>query len=312
MRATEPDLDVDLPDEKKEPALRALTEKAAVLIEALPYIRTFFGRTFVVKYGGSAMSDPALREAVMRDLVLLKYVGLHPVVVHGGGPEISKLMARLNKKAEFVDGLRVTDAETMELTQMVLIGKVNANLVALANRHGGRAVGMSGHDGGLIHARKLRPAGSDASASDLGYVGEVESIDTELLRLLSDQGYMPVVASVGVGEDGYSLNINADVVAGELAAALGAEKLIYLTDVDGIIRNMDGDDRTVLPALPTAQAHEMIAAGDIVGGMIPKVKSCMHALSHGVHATHIVDGRALHSVLLEIFTDEGVGTMVVP
>lgn len=292
--------------------MASLTEKANVLIEALPYIRTFFGRTFVIKYGGSAMEDPELKKAVALDLILLKYVGVNPVVVHGGGPEISRFMRRVGKEPVFVNGMRVTDAETMELAQMVLVGKVNKELVALINRYGGKAVGLSGHDGNLVVARKRTapPGPAGGEAVDLGFVGDVEAINPETVHLLSERGYIPVVATVAAGYEGESYNINADVVAGELAVALKAEKLIMLTDVEGIYGD-PGDPNTLISSLPVEQARHMIEAGRIEGGMIPKVEACMRAVVNGVARTHIVDGRRMHSLLLEIFTDEGIGTMVV-
>lgn len=286
-------------------------QKAEVLIEALPYIRTFFGKTFVIKYGGSAMKDPELKKAVMLDVILLKYVGLNPVIVHGGGPEISRTMERLGKEPVFVGGHRVTDQETMEIVQMVLIGKINQEIVSLINNYGGKAVGLSGKDGNLIVARRRKAPALDASSEiDLGYVGDVESINPEPIRLLSEKGYIPVIAPVGVGLEGESYNINADAVAGHLAAALKADKLIMLTDVEGIFAD-PSDRSTLISALGTEQAHRMIQEGQIAGGMIPKVEACIRALEAGVARTHIIDGRKMHSLLLEIFTDQGIGTMVV-
>lgn len=279
-----------------------LVQKAGVLIEALPYIRTFFGKTFVIKYGGSAMTDPELKKAVMLDVILLKYVGVNPVLVHGGGPEITAWMNKVGKEPTFVDGLRVTDAETMEIVQMVLAGKVNKEIVALVNRYGGKAIGLSGHDGNLLNARR--------HAGNLGFVGEVETINADLLHMLSKAGYIPVIASVGAGFDGESYNINADAVAGDLASALKADKLIMLTDVEGIFAD-EGDPDSLISALEIERARHMIREGRISGGMIPKVEACITALENGVARTHIVDGRSLHSLLLEIFTDEGIGTMVV-
>jgi acetylglutamate kinase len=289
-------------------------EKAQVLIEALPYIRTFFGRTFVIKYGGNAMTDPELKKAVMLDVILLKYVGINPVIVHGGGPDISRTMERLGKKPVFVAGHRVTDAETMEIVQMVLVGKINQEIVSLINKYGGKSIGLSGKDGNLIVAR--RRTGGHATVDgpgevDLGYVGDVESINPEPIHLLSEKGYIPVVAPVGVGLDGESYNINADAVAGHLAAALKADKLIMLTDVEGIFGDPN-DTSTLISALGTEQAMRMIQNGEISGGMIPKVEACIRALDAGVARTHIIDGRKMHSLLLEIFTDQGIGTMVVP
>lgn len=279
-----------------------LVDKARVLIEALPYIRTFFGKTFVIKYGGNAMIDDELKKAVILDVILLKYVGVNPVLVHGGGPEISQWMRRVGKEPRFVNGLRYTDEETMEIVQMVLAGKVNKDIVALINRHGGKAIGLSGHDGNLITARR--------HAGDLGLVGEVDSINANLLHLLNREGYIPVIASIGAGADGESYNINADAVAGDLAAALKADKLIMLTDVEGIFAQ-EGDPGSLISALEVDRARRMIADGRIAGGMIPKVEACIKALESGVPRTHIIDGRSMHSLLLEIFTDKGIGTMVV-
>jgi len=279
-----------------------LVEKARVLIEALPYIRTFFGKTFVIKYGGAAMTDEELKKAVILDVILLKYVGVNPVLVHGGGPEISQWMKRVGKEPRFVNGLRVTDAETMEIVQMVLAGKINKDLVGLINRYGGKAIGLSGHDGNLITARRR--------GDHLGLVGDVEAINANLLHLLNREGYIPVIATIGAGYDGESYNINADAVAGDLAAALKADKLIMLTDVEGIFAE-EGDPTTLISALEVDRARRMIQEGRISGGMIPKVEACIRALEAGVPRTHIIDGRAMHSLLLEIFTDKGIGTMVV-
>lgn len=291
-----------------------LIEKANVLIEALPYIRTFFGKTFVIKYGGSAMTDPELKKAVMLDVILLKYVGLNPVLVHGGGPEINQMMKRLGKEPAFVSGLRVTDEETMEIVQMVLVGKVNQEIVSLINQFGGKAIGLSGKDGNLLIARK-RPAavvvenGSGPREVDLGLVGDVESVNVEPINLLSKAGYIPVISSIAVGLDGESYNVNADSVAGHLAAALKADKLIMLTDVEGIFENPK-DAGSLISTLETSRALRMIEEGKIAGGMIPKVEACVRALEAGVSRTHIIDGRRMHSLLLEIFTDRGIGTMV--
>lgn len=300
--------------------MNGLIEKANVLIEALPYIRTFFGKTFVIKYGGSAMKDEELKKAVMLDVILLKYVGLNPVLVHGGGPAISEMMGKMGKVPTFVDGHRVTDAETMEIVQMVLVGKINKEIVSLINKYGGRAVGLSGKDANLIIARKRMAApavqvggshGDVAPAVDLGYVGDIETINPEMLHLLGREGYIPVISSIGVGYDGESYNINADAVAGELAAALKAEKLIMMTDVEGILEDPK-DPRTLVSALEVEHARRLIGRGKIAGGMIPKVEACIRAVEAGVSRTHIIDGRTQHSLLLEIFTDKGIGTMVVP
>lgn len=288
-----------------------LIEKANVLIEALPYIRTFFGKTFVIKYGGNAMQSEALKHAVMHDVILLKYVGVNPVLVHGGGPEIDQLMHRLGKKPERIRGMRVTDAETMEIVQMVLVGKVNQEIVSLINRFGGKAVGLSGKDGNLIVARK-HPGHTVPGEEpiDLGFVGEIEKVNPHMIQVLAREGYIPVISSIGVGYDGESYNINADLVAGELAAALRADKLIMLTDVEGIFAD-PRERSSLISALEAERARQMIADGQIDGGMIPKVEACIRAMEGGVARTHIVDGRMLHSLLLEIFTDKGIGTMVV-
>lgn len=294
--------------------MNGLIEKAHVLIEALPYIRRFFGRTFVIKYGGNAMVSPELKQAVMLDVILLKYVGLNPVLIHGGGPEISSMMERLGKTPVFAGGLRVTDAETMEIVQMVLVGKVNQEIVSLINQHGGKAVGISGKDGNLLVAKKRPPqkitVDGQVEAVDLGYVGDVEKVNPGIIQTLSDEGYIPVISSIGVGPDGESYNINADVVAGEVAAALKADKLIMLTDVEGIFADPK-DPSTLISSLEVDEARKLIENGVISSGMIPKVEACIKAVESGVARTHIIDGRRLHSILLEIFTDKGIGTMVV-
>ena len=286
--------------------MNGLVERANILIEALPYIRSFFGKTFVIKYGGNAMIDQELKKAVMLDVILLKYVGLNPVIVHGGGPEIDQMMKRLGLTPKFVAGRRVTDAETMEIVQMVLVGKVNQEIVSLINKFGGKAIGLSGKDGNLLIAKKR----SGAEGLDLGFVGDVETVNTDVVNLLCREGYIPVVSSVGVGLDGESYNINADSVAGALAAALKADKLIMLTDVEGIFED-PRDPKTLISALQIDRAQRMIEEGKIDGGMIPKVEACIKALEAGVARTHIIDGRIMHSLLLEIFTDRGIGTMVV-
>ncbi len=290
--------------------MNGLIEKANVLIEALPYIRTFFGRTFVIKYGGSAMIDDELKQSVMLDLILLKYVGVDPVLVHGGGPAINEMMGRLGKKPTFVSGLRVTDEETMEIAVMVLAGKVNKEIVSLISKYGGKAVGLSGKDGNMLIARKKVVVGEDNQEIDLGHVGEVEKINPQVIRILSKEGFIPVISSIGVGYQGESYNINADSVAGELAIALEAAKLILLTDVEGIYEQPD-DPKTLISALHIEQARKLVARGKISAGMIPKVEACIKAVENGVPRTHIIDGRTKHSMLLEIFTDKGIGTMVV-
>lgn len=285
-----------------------LEKRAGVLIEALPYIRSFAGKSFVIKYGGSAMADPALQEALMTDLVLLKYVGLHPVIVHGGGGQLSQWMRRLGMEPRFVEGLRVTDAETVQLARMVLVGSVNQEIVALINRLGGCAVGLSGVDANLVVARKRRLPGNDAV--DLGFVGEVEKVNPELIHLLVREGYIPVISSIGVGLASEPYNINADTVAGEVAAALKADKLILLTDVRGVLED-PSDPATLISTLDIEQARHLITGRAVKEGMIPKLEACIRALEAGVPRAHIIDGRRRHALLLELFTDRGIGTMVV-
>jgi acetylglutamate kinase len=277
-----------------------------VLIEALPYFKDFFGKTFVIKYGGSIMADPELKEKLIEDITLLKYVGINPVIVHGGGPAINKTLDRLNIKANFIDGLRVTDKETMEIVEMVLSAQINKEIVALINKMEAKAVGVSGKDGNLIKARKKE---FTDPAKDLGFVGEVEQINPELVEKLIEDGYIPVIAPVGVNDQGEGLNINADSVAGELAAALKAEKLIYLTDVNGIRSDAD-DAESRVSQLKFSEIKKWIAEGKIQGGMLPKVEGCMQAVESGVIRTHILNGLVAHPLLLEIFTDQGVGTMI--
>jgi acetylglutamate kinase len=287
--------------------------KAAILVEAVPYIRTFHGKTFVIKYGGNAMINEDLKEGVMQDIVLLKFLGVNPVVIHGGGPEINQMLKRVGKQSQFVQGLRVTDAETMEIVQMVLVGKLNKEIVSRINLLGGKAVGLSGQDANLIMAQKTAPTmpeGFTGEIPDIGFVGEVTEINTKLLHELIDAGYIPVISSIGAGADGVSYNINADTAAGELAAALKAEKLLMLTDVEGIFEDYR-DKSSLISALGVERAYRMINAGTIEGGMIPKVEACITAIRGGVNGTHIIDGRLLHSMLLEILTDKGIGTMVV-
>ena len=278
-----------------------LLSKAEILTEALPWIKSTWGMTVVVKYGGAAMTDPELREHVASDLVLMKLVGINPVIVHGGGPEITSFMDRLDMPVEFFDGMRVTDEATMEIVKMVLVGKVNKELVSAINAHGRLAVGIAGDDGNLIKARPV--------SERLGRVGEVESIDTTVVTNLIDDGFIPVIATVGYGDDGGSYNINADLVAGDLAGALGAEKVIFLTDVDGLYADFD-DKGSLISALSLPEAEGLIADQKLVSGMIPKVGACARALRAGVPRAHILNGKVPHALLLEVYTDEGVGTMI--
>lgn len=288
--------------------MRELIEKAKVLHEALPYLRRFHGRTFVIKYGGHAMIAPELKDSFASDVVLLKYIGINVVVVHGGGPQVSEMLKKLDVKSRFVNGLRVTDEASMSVVEMVLAGSLNQDIVSLICRHGGRAVGLSGKDDGFILADKMPPVRDrDGSEVDLGRVGEVRSVTPDVVVELMRAGFIPVIAPIGVDEEGHSLNLNADTVAGKVAEALRAEKLILLTDVEGV---RDGEG-TLLSSLGANQARDLIEKRVIDGGMIPKVECALEAISGGVRKAHILDGRAQHAVLLEIFTDRGVGTEIV-
>jgi acetylglutamate kinase len=280
-----------------------LLTKAATLTEALPWIKATAGTTVVVKYGGAAMTDPGLRADVASDIVLMKLVGINPVVVHGGGPEITSFMDRLGMPVEFFDGLRVTDDTAMEVVKMVLVGKVNKELVSAINQHGRLAVGIAGDDANLLKARPV--------SERLGRAGEVESIDTTVVTDLIADGFIPVIATVGYGDDGGSYNVNADLVAGELAASLGAAKAIFLTDVDGLYADFS-DSSSLISALSLQQAEDLIAADTLSSGMIPKVAACARALRGGVPRAHILNGTVPHALLLEVYTDEGVGTMITP
>jgi acetylglutamate kinase len=277
--------------------------KAHILAEALPYIREFSGKTVVIKYGGSAMEDPALADLFAQDVVLMRLVGMNPVVVHGGGPHITDLMRRLGKEPEFVDGLRVTDAETVDIVRMALVGKVNREIVAAVNQHGSYAVGLSGEDAGLITVGQRDER--------LGFVGDVRRIDPSILQRLLREELIPIVATVGVDEAGQAYNVNADTVAGAIAEALGAEKLVYLTNVTGLYREL-GDEESLISHIDATGLRELIDLGAISEGMIPKLRSCVDALKAGVARAHILDGRIPHALLLEFFTREGIGTMVVP
>ncbi len=285
------------------------TDKGKTLVEALPYIRAFHGKTLVIKYGGNAMVEEALKNHFAEDIVLMKYVGVDPVVVHGGGPQINQMMKRLSKKPAFVDGVRVTDAETMEIVEMVLGGLVNKEIVSLINRHGGKAVGLSGKDGGLITAKPLKRVKGGASPSDvdMGQVGQVASIDPCILENLKQDRFIPVISPIGLGKNGKTYNINADSVAGHMAASLKAEKFIILTDVAGILDK----SKKLIPTLTRKEAEKLIRRGTIHGGMLPKLQSCLTALEGGISKAHIIDGRVRHALLLEIFTDQGIGTEII-
>ena len=287
--------------------MEALVRRAETLIEALPYIRAFQGKTLVIKYGGAAMEQADLKEQFAQDVLLLRLVGIRPVIVHGGGPQIGALMKRLGKEPRFVGGMRVTDEETMEIVEMVLVGKINKEIVGLINLHGGRAVGLSGKDGGLIRAHKRLHRTPDGQSADIGLVGEVDAVNPEPIRVLEDNGFIPVIAPVGVGSAGETYNINADLVAGDVAAALHAEKLIHLTDVQGI----NGEDGRHVSTLTKRDAERLIKAGVIDGGMLPKVESALRALGGGAQKAHIIDGRVPHAILLEVLTVEGIGTEII-
>jgi len=286
-------------------------DKAKVLVEALPYIRRFYNKTIVIKYGGSAMEDRRMKRSFALDVVLLKYIGLHPVVVHGGGPQIGEMLTKMGKKSQFIEGMRVTDGETMDVVEMVLVGKVNKEIVSLINQEGGKAIGLSGKDARLITAKKLkltksRGKGKKPEVIDIGMVGEVKAINPGVIEALEKENFIPVIAPVGVGEEGETYNINADLVAGKIASALKAEKFILLTDVEGV---MDEKHR-LIPTLDVKQARRFITQKVISSGMIPKVNCCLNALDEGVAKTHIIDGRVEHAILLEIFTDVGIGTQI--
>lgn len=283
-------------------------KKARTLAEALPYIKRFFDKTIVIKYGGNAMTDDHLKECFAQDVVLLKLVGMNPVVVHGGGPQINEMLDKLGKKGEFIQGMRVTDAETMDVVEMVLGGQVNKEIVNLINRHGGKAVGLTGQDGNFIHAHKLlmEDINDPSKMIDIGQVGEITAIDPSIINFLDKGDFIPVVAPIGVGVDGETYNINADVVAGKLAEILGAEKLILLTNTPGVL-DKSGE---LLTGLTPKQIDDLVADGTLSGGMLPKISSALDAARSGVKAVHIIDGRVEHALLLEVLTDEGVGTLI--
>lgn len=289
-------------------------DKAEILMDALPYIQEFYGTIVVIKYGGNAMINEALKENVMRNVALMKFVGIQPILVHGGGPEITGFLKKVGKESSFVSGLRVTDEETVEIAEMVLDGKLNSEIVSLLNLRGVRAVGLSGKDAGLIKAKKKLAAVYESHAVrevDIGYVGEVTAVDTRIITDLLQQDYVPVIAPIGMGEHGESYNINADYVAAEIAGALRAEKLLLLTDVEGVYKDF-ADKSSLISQLHLEEAKAYIRSGVIDGGMIPKVEACLRALEAGAHKAHIIDGRLDHSIILEIFTSRGIGTMVLP
>jgi len=291
--------------------MQKFIDKADVLLEALPYIQRFANKTIVIKYGGHAMEDEDLKVSFVRDVILMRFIGLNPVIVHGGGPQIDGMLQKIGKKAEFVEGMRVTDPETMDIVEMVLVGKINKEIVSLINQHGGHAVGLSGMDGNLIRARKLwissrKKNGQEKELLDLGLVGEVESINPEVIESFKTNKWISVIAPVGVGPAGEMYNINADLVAGKVASSLKAEKFILLTDVEGVL---DGEKKLV-STMNAEMAGRCLRDGTIKGGMIPKVNCCLEALREGVNKTHIIDGRVKHAILLEIFTDEGIGTQI--
>jgi acetylglutamate kinase len=292
--------------------IRESMERADILLEALPYIQRFYNKTIVIKYGGHAMLDEELKESFARDVLMMKYIGINPVVVHGGGPQIGSYLKKIGKESKFIQGMRVTDEETMNIVEMVLVGLINKEIVALINRHGGRAVGLSGKDGNLIEAEKYflnadKAKDTPPEIIDIGLVGKVRKINATLIAALEREGFIPVIAPTGVGEHGETFNINADIVAGEVAAALQAEKMILLTDVEGVL----DENKKLINTMSNRDALAMIEKGVVEGGMFPKVKCCLKALRGGVRKAHIVDGRLKHAILLEMFTDSGIGTEIV-
>ncbi|MBQ7227082.1 MAG: acetylglutamate kinase [Clostridia bacterium] len=282
-----------------------IINKANILVEALPYIRAFYGKFVVVKYGGNAMNDPEIIKTILQDVAVLKMVGVYPIVVHGGGPEINAMLARVGVKSEFINGLRVTDAETMEIVQMILCGKVNKNVTSKLGSMGVKAVGLSGKDNELIKVRKKAPV----NGVDYGYVGEIVSVDGEMLKTLCREDYIPVIATIGVDENGDSYNINADTAACEIGASVGADKLLFLTDIDGIRRDASDED-TLIPDVSVADAEKLIEDGVISGGMIPKVRGCITAVEKGIKHVHIINGTIPHCILVELFTHKGIGTLI--
>ncbi|MEI8390624.1 MAG: acetylglutamate kinase [bacterium] len=279
-------------------------DKSKILIEALPYIKCFSGKTVVIKYGGSAMLNEELKKSVLQDIALMKLVGISPVIVHGGGPEINKMLKQMDKQPEFINGLRVTDEETMEIVEMVLSGKVNKDIVTNIQTQGFNAVGISGKDGNILKARKKLIDGQDA-----GFVGEIIDVDTNLIKILIQNDFIPVIAPTGMDEIGNTYNINADYAASAIAGALGAEKLVFLTDIAGVLRNIN-DDKSIISNMTVSEAKKLISDGTVSGGMIPKVDCCIEGVEKGVKTVHILDGRVEHSLLLEVFTETGIGTMI--
>jgi len=286
--------------------MQSMVERAQILAEALPYIRKLRGQTIVIKYGGNAMVNEDLKQTVMDDITLLKYIGINPIVVHGGGPDINSMLKAVGKESKFVNGLRYTDDETMQYAQMVLIGKTNKEIVSILCGKGAKAIGISGIDGHLIEAEKL-DHDSEGNPVDIGYVGKIKNINTRVIEMLANDEYIPVIAPIGVGEDGQSYNINADTVASEIAVALKASKLMFLTDVGGVLDN----DKHIIPVLSEKDVSDCISQGIISGGMIPKIEGCLDTVRRGVDRAHIIDGRIPHSIILEIFTKNGIGTMIV-
>ena len=287
-------------------------ERADILLETLPYIRRFYNKTIVIKYGGHAMVDSELKDQFAKDVVMMKYIGINPIVVHGGGPQIGELLKKFGKESKFIQGMRVTDEETMNIVEMVLVGTVNKEIVGLINRHGGNAVGLSGKDGNLINAEKYYLNEEKAKYTppeiiDIGLVGKVKNINSQLIITLAQNNFIPVIAPTGIGDNGETYNINADIVAGEIAAALQAEKLLLLTDVPGVL----GKNKKLINTMTNKEALKLIDNGTVEGGMFPKIKCCLKALKAGVKKAHIIDGRLKHAVLLEVFTDKGIGTEIV-
>lgn len=283
-------------------------DKAHILVEALPFIRKYANKTVVIKYGGAAMVDEKVRDEFMKDVALMKYVGIHPIIIHGGGPEINAMLKRVNKVTEFVEGNRVSDAETVEIAEMVLSAKINKSIVADLNKLGAKAVGLSGKDGAMVTARK-KYIEKDGELIDIGFVGEITAVNRELIDILVDKDYIPVISSIGIGPNGETFNINADYVAGEVAAAVEAHRLIFLTDVNGVYKDFE-DKSSLIADMTIETAREYIDNGVISGGMIPKVNTCLDAIERGVHHVIILNGQITHSILLELFTEEGCGTMI--